>query len=54
MPRMPKRVLTCPFSLFSLSDRVEKQLKELQEKTEKKRLELVQTQTMLQQAAGQK
>ncbi|KAF9320601.1 hypothetical protein BG000_005808 [Podila horticola] len=35
-------------------DRVEKQLKELQEKTEKKRLELVQTQTMLQQAAGQK
>ncbi|KAG0029684.1 hypothetical protein BGZ81_003519 [Podila clonocystis] len=35
-------------------DRVEKQLKELQEKTEKKRVELVQTQTMLQQAAGQK
>ncbi|KAG0039917.1 hypothetical protein BGZ82_006174 [Podila clonocystis] len=35
-------------------DRVEKQLKELQEKTEKKRLELVQTQTMLQQAVGQK
>ncbi|KAF9336076.1 hypothetical protein BG006_009770 [Podila minutissima] len=35
-------------------DRVEKQLKDLQEKTEKKRVELVQTQTMLQQAVGQK
>ncbi|KAF9392631.1 hypothetical protein CPB97_011611 [Podila verticillata] len=35
-------------------ERVEKQLKDLQEKTEKKRVELVQTQTMLQQAAGQK
>ncbi|KAF9216703.1 hypothetical protein CPC16_011660 [Podila verticillata] len=35
-------------------ERVEKQLKDLQEKTEKKRVDLVQTQTMLQQAAGQK
>ncbi|KAF9408694.1 hypothetical protein BGZ94_002222, partial [Podila epigama] len=35
-------------------DRVEKQLKDLQEKTEKKRMELVQTQTVLQQQAAQK
>ncbi|ORZ28002.1 Prefoldin [Lobosporangium transversale] len=34
-------------------DRVEKQLKDLQEKTEKKRVELVQTQTALQQLAAQ-
>ncbi|KAF9925892.1 hypothetical protein FBU30_004417 [Linnemannia zychae] len=35
-------------------DRVEKQLKELQEKTEKKRMELVQTQTAIQQQAAKK
>ncbi|CAO3565093.1 unnamed protein product [Mortierella alpina] len=34
-------------------DRVEKQLQDLQEKTEKKRMELVQTQTALQQHAAQ-
>ncbi|KAF9344456.1 hypothetical protein BGX26_004347, partial [Mortierella sp. AD094] len=33
--------------------RVEKQLKDLQEKTEKKRIELVETQTALQQHAAQ-
>lgn len=40
--------------IFACSERVEKQLKELQEKTESKRVELVKTQTMLQQAVGQK
>ncbi|KAF9169757.1 hypothetical protein BGX21_010000 [Mortierella sp. AD011] len=34
-------------------ERVEKQLKDLQEKTEKKRIELVETQTALQQHAAQ-